>query len=150
MAYFSHSGNTRVIANQIHESVGGDIFEIVAVDPYPRNYHEVVEQERKELREGYRPKLETKVENMESLDVVFIGYPNWWDTIPMPVAAFLSGNDFSGKTIVPVCTNVGNRLGETLRISPSFARNLDGLAVRGGDAKKLRRMRYTCGCMNLK
>ena len=59
------------------------------------------------------------------------------DTIPTPIVAFLSGNDFSGKTIVPVCTNVGNRLGETLRISPSFARNLDGLAVRGGDAKKI-------------
>lgn len=82
MAYFSHSGNTRVIANQIHESVGGDIFEIVAVDPYLRNYDEVVEQARKELREEYRPKLKTKVENMESLDVVFIGFPNWWDTIP--------------------------------------------------------------------
>ena len=153
MAYFSHSGNTRVIANQIHESVGGDIFEIVAVDPYPRNYHEVVEQERKELREGYRPKLETKVENMESLDVVFIGYPNWWDTIPMPVAAFLSENDFSGKTIVPVCTNVGNRLGETLRISPSFARNQPFWMVLQSGAetqKKLRRMRYTCGCVNLK
>jgi flavodoxin len=51
VAYFSHSGNTRVIANQIHESVGGDIFEIVAVDPYPRNYHEVVEQAQKELRD---------------------------------------------------------------------------------------------------
>ena len=71
-----------MIANQIHESVGGDIFEIVAVDPYLRNYDEVVEQARKELREEYRPKLKTKVENMESLDVVFIGFPNWWDTIP--------------------------------------------------------------------
>ena len=82
MAYFSHSGNTRVIANQINESVGGDIFEIVAVDPYPRNYDEDVEQARKELREEYRPKLKTKVENMESLDVVFIGNPNWWIRYP--------------------------------------------------------------------
>ena len=72
----------RVIANQIHESVGGDIFEIVAVDLYPRNYDEVVEQERKELREEYRPKLKTKVENMESLDVVFIGNPKWWIRYP--------------------------------------------------------------------
>ncbi len=76
MAYFSHSGNTRVIANQIHESVGGDIFEIVTVDPYPSGYDVVVEQARKELRAEHKPKLKTKIGNMESYNVVFIGYPN--------------------------------------------------------------------------
>ena len=61
---------------------------------------------------------------MESLDVVFIGYPNWWDTIPMPVIAFLSENDFSGKNrLYRFAPTRGSRLGETLRISPSFARN---------------------------
>lgn len=76
VTYFSHSGNTRVIANQIHESVGGDIFEIVSADPYPSDYGECVEQAGKELREDYRPKLKTKVENMESYNVVFVGYPD--------------------------------------------------------------------------
>ncbi len=59
-AYFSHSGNTRVIANQIHESFGGDIFEIVPVDPYPSDYDEVVEQAQKELSEEYRPRLKNE------------------------------------------------------------------------------------------
>ncbi len=76
VVYFSHSGNTRVIANQIHESVGGDIFEIVPVDPYPSGYNEVVKQARKELDEDYKPELKAKVENMESFNAVFVGYPN--------------------------------------------------------------------------
>lgn len=139
VAYFSHSGNTRVIANQIHESVGGIIFEIVAVDPYPSDYDEAVEQARKELREQYRPKLKTKVENVESYNVVFVGYPNWWGTIPMPVATFLSEYDFSGKTILPFCTNEGSQLGRSVTdIKELCPRStiLDGLAVRGRNVKK--------------
>ena len=138
VAYFSHSGNTRVIATQIRESVGGDIFEIVAVDPYPSDYDAVLEQARKELREEYRPELKTKVENMESYEVVFVGYPIWWGTIPMPVATFLSEYDFSRKTIVPFCTHEGSSLGRTVtditKLCPQST-ILDGLAVRGGDIK---------------
>jgi flavodoxin len=138
VAYFSHSGNTRVIANQIRESVGGDIFEIVAVDPYPGDYDAVVEQARKELREEFRPKLKTKVENVESYNVVFVGYPIWWGTIPMPVATFLSEYDFSGKTIVPFCTHAGSGLGRSVTDIKEFCPQstiLDGLAVWGRDVK---------------
>jgi flavodoxin len=140
VAYFSRSGNTRVIANQIHESVGGDIFEIVTIVPYPSGYDEVVKQARKELDDGYRPELKTKVANVESYGVVFIGYPNWWCTIPMPVATFLSQYDFSGKTIVPFCTNEGSRLGRSVtditKLCPQST-ILDGLAVRGRDVKNV-------------
>jgi flavodoxin len=153
VAYFSHSGNTRIIADQINDNVHGDVFEIVALDSYPSDYDEVVEQARKELREQYRPKLKTKVENMESYNVIFVGYPNWCGTIPMPVATFLSEYDFSGKTIVPFCTNEGSRLGRSVtditKLCPQST-ILDGLAVRGGDVKKKRRMRYPNGCVNLK
>jgi flavodoxin len=138
VAYFSHSCNTRVIANQIRESVGGGIFEIVAVDPYPSDYDAVVEQARKELREEYRPKLKTKVENVESYNVVFVGYPIWWGTIPMPVATFLSEYDFSRKTIVPFCTHEGSRLGRSVTDIKELCLQstiLDGLAVRGRDVK---------------
>ncbi len=97
-----------------------------------------VEQARRNLKEDYRPELETRVENMESYNVVFIGNPNWWGTIPMPVAAFLSEYDFSGKTIAPFCTHEGSRLGRTVtditRLCPQST-ILDGLAVRGRDVK---------------
>jgi flavodoxin len=139
IAYFSHSGNTRVIANQIHESVGGDIFEIVTVNRYPGDYDEVVEQARKELREEYTPELKTKVENMESYNVVFVGYPNWWGTMPRPIATFLSAYDFSGKTIAPFCTHEGSGLGRSATDIKELCPQstiLDGLAVRGRDVKK--------------
>jgi flavodoxin len=140
-AYFSHSGNTRVIAEYIHENAGGDIFEIVSVDPYPADYNEVVEQARKELGEKYRPELRTKVENMDAYTVVFIGYPNWWGTIPRPVATFLSDYDLSGKMLVPFCTHEGSALGRSVAdirgICPQST-VLGGLPVRGGDVHNAR------------
>ncbi len=135
-AYFSHSGNTRVIADRIRECVGGDIFEIVPVDPYPRDYDEVVEQARKELGEDYRPPLKTNVENIDSYDVIFVGYPNWWGTVPQPVATFLSGYDLSGKAIAPFCTHEGSGLGRSImdieKLCPQST-VLNGLAVRGSN-----------------
>jgi len=138
VAYFSHSSNTRVTANQIREKVGGNIFEIVAVDKYPTDYDEVVEQAKKELNLQYRPKLKTKVESMQSYDVVFVAYPNWWGTVPMPVATFLSEYDFTGKTIAPVCTNEGSQLGRSVmdikKLCPKST-VLNGLAIRGSAVK---------------
>ena len=124
VAYFSHSGNTREIANQIHKSVGGDIFEIQVVKPYPHDYDAVVQQARQELDSGYKPVLKTKIENIKSYDLVFIGYPNWCSTVPAPVRTFLSEYDFSGKTIVPFCTHTKEAVwDEALRISQNFAQN---------------------------
>jgi len=139
VAYFSHSGNTRQIANQVHESTGGDIFEIQTVDPYPRDYDKVVEIAKQEQKSAYRPALKTKVETVESYSTVFIGYPNWWGTIPMAVFTFLEGYDFSGKTIVPFCTHEGSLLGRSVTDIAKLCTQstlLKGLAVRGKDVKK--------------
>ncbi len=138
VTYFSHSGNTREIANRIHSVVGGDIFEIQAVQPYPTEYNAVVEQAKKELQSGYRPRLKTEVRDIESYSVIFVGYPNWWSTIPMPVVTFLSEHDFSGKTIAPFCTHEGSRLGRSVgdiaKLCPGST-VLEGLAVRGSDVR---------------
>jgi len=136
--YFSHSGNTREIAYQIHERVGGDIFEIQTAKPYPSDYDTVVEQAGQEQKSGYKPALKTKFENIESYDVVFIGYPNWWGTIPRPVATFLSEYDLFGKTIVPFCTHEGSGQGRSFTdISKLCPKStiLNGIAVWGRDAK---------------
>ena len=139
VAYFSHSGNTKVIADQIHENVGGDIFEIKPVDPYPTEYNAVVDQAKKEQEENFRPKLATKVDNIDSYDVIFIGYPNWWGTMPMPVFTFLEQYNLSGKTIVPFCTHEGSGLGRSVDdIKKTCLQStiLEGLAVRGNNVKK--------------
>lgn len=138
IAYFSHSGNTSEIANQIHKSIESNIFEIQSVSPYPSEYNEVVEQAKQELQSGYFPELKTEVEGMESYEVVFIGYPNWWGTIPRPIAAFLSKYDFSGKIIVPFCTHGGSGLARSVtditKLCPQST-ILEGLAVLSRDVK---------------
>lgn len=141
VVYFSHSGNTRVIANDIHNIAGGDVFEIQSVKPYPKDYDECVEQASKELKSGVKPALKTKVENMGQYDVVFIGYPNWWGTFPAPVRTFLSEYNLSGKTIAPFCTNEGSGLGRSVadisKLCPR-ATLLEGLAIRGSSVKTAR------------
>jgi len=134
IAYFSRTGNTREIANQIHGYLGGDVFEIQPVKPYPDDYDACVKQARQELDSGYRPELKTKVQNIESYDLVFIGYPNWWGTFPAPVRVFLTEYDFSGNKIVPFCTHKGSGLGRSAadiaKLCPK-SDLLDGLEVRG-------------------
>lgn len=105
VAYFSWSGNSREIAKSIHKKVGGDLFEIVAATPYPTDYNACLDQSADELKKQYRPPLKTHVANMKQYDVIFLGYPNWWATIPMPVASFLVEYDLSGKTIIPFCSH---------------------------------------------
>lgn len=138
VAYFSHSGNTRVAAKQIHAQLGCDIFEIESVNKYPAEYQKCVDQAKKELGDHSRPKLVKSVENMQAYGVIFLGYPNWWGTMPMPVASFLSEYDFSGKTIAPFCTNEGSQLGRSIedikKLCPK-ATVTDGLAIRGSAVK---------------
>jgi flavodoxin len=119
IVYFSHSGNTRKIANLIHREVGGAIHEIQPKVPYPNSYNAVVDQAKQEIQAGYKPALQSTLDHIESYDTIFVGSPNWWSTIAPPVATFLSEYDLSGKTIVPFCTHGGGGLG---RIGRDIAR----------------------------
>jgi flavodoxin len=136
--YYSRTGNTREIANQIHKSVVGDIFEIHTTKRYPDDYEELKKVAQEELATEYKPALKTTIENIRAYDVVFIGYPIWWGTFPAPVRTFLSEYDLSKKTVVPFCTHLGSRLGRSVRdISNLCLKSTiqDGLAVWGRDAK---------------
>lgn len=139
VAYFSHSGNTKNMAEQIKSASGADIFEIVSAAPYPADYGDCVDQAKKEQQANARPALSGKVENMDSYDVVFIGYPNWWGTMPMPVFTFLESYDFAGKTVIPFCTHEGSRMGRSegdiKKLLPS-AEVKDGMPVRGSSVRK--------------
>jgi flavodoxin len=114
---------------------GGDVFRIATVDPYPVDYDAVVEAAGREKKNGSRPELSSQVADMSSYGIVFVGYPNWWSTMPMAVFSFLERYDFSGKMIVPFCTHEGSAMGRSVqdlgKLCPKSV-ILDGLAIRGG------------------
>ncbi len=132
VAYYSRSGNTRAIANHIADEVGGTICEIEPEVAYPSAYSAVVEQAKKEIQAGDKPRIRAQVDDTEAYDTVFIGSPNWWGTIAPPVATFLCEHNLSGRTVVPFCTHGG---GGQQRVMKDIARLcpqstvLDGLAV---------------------
>lgn len=134
VVYFSHTGNTRNMAEQIQKATGADIFEIQPVKNYPEDYKTVEAQAKKEIDASYKPELKTKISNIESYDVIFVGSPNWWTTIAPPVATFLSSYNFSGKTIVPFITHDGSRMGRSvsdIKILCPKSTVLDGLPIKG-------------------
>ena len=116
VAYFSHTGNTRAIARQIQVATGADVFEIVPANPYPESYGDVLARGRQELKDDLRPELKSAVPDIASYDVVFVGSPNWFNTVVPPVMTFLSARDFSGKTIVPFVTHGGVEPAEGVRV----------------------------------
>lgn len=127
-------GNTKVVADMIREITGGHVFRIDTIKPYPKDYSAITNVAKKELNDDARPELFGHLENMDSYNVIFLGYPNWWGTMPMPVFTFLDENDLSGKTIVPFCTHEGSGLGRSERdiakLCPE-ATLLKGLAIHG-------------------
>ncbi|MDR1396649.1 MAG: hypothetical protein LBJ14_02820 [Desulfarculales bacterium] len=114
IAYYSHSGATRRVAEHIKESTGGDIYEIQELEPYPRDYSAVVNQAKKEIAAGHKPSLNGELPDAADYDVIFIGSPNWWSTIAPPAATFLSSLDLTGKRIIPFITHGGGGLGRTI------------------------------------
>ena len=138
VTYFSHSGNTREMAEQIQKVMGGDIFEIQTVTPYPAERDSVIKQAKQELEAGFKPPIKQKVANIKEYDVVFVGSPNWWNTIAPPVMTFLSEHDLSGKTVVPFITHAGSGLGRSAadiaKLAPQ-ATMRDGLALWGRGIK---------------
>ncbi len=137
-AYFSHSGNTRYIAEQIQKTIGGDLFEIKTVKPYSNDYDTVVKQAKQEHDNGVKPDLAAKVGNIGDYDLIILGYPMWWYTIPAAVFTFLSQYDLSGKVIAPFCTHEGSGLSKSvddIKKLCTRSKVLDGIAIRGSSVK---------------
>jgi len=115
IAYYSYGGNTKEVAEAIHEKIGGDLFEIKAEGTYPDEYRPMTVQVKKELQDGYRPKLTTSVADIKQYDIVFLGSPCWWGTITPQVSSFLESYDLSGKTVVPFITHGGGGVSNTIK-----------------------------------
>ncbi len=118
VAYFSATGTTEGVAEHIANGLNADIYEIVPEEPYTDadlDYNDNNSRTTIEMNDpDARPAISGSVENMEQYEVVFIGYPNWWASIPMPIASFLEEYDFSGKLILPFCSHGGGRFGQSL------------------------------------
>ena len=148
IAYFSRSGNnyigenivnlsvgnTEIAAKKLQNLTGGRLFKIDSIDRYSEDYHTCTKEAQKELRTNARPELSEYPSSIDGYDTMVLCFPNWWGTMPMPVWTFLERYNFSGKTILPLCTNEGSGMGR----SETDIKNLcpganvkRGLAIRG-------------------
>lgn len=108
-------GNAAKLASWIRQEVGGDLHSIVVEEPYSSDYDECLDRAADEKAENARPALASHVDHMEDYDIVFLGFPNWWYTLPMPVLTFVEEYDWSGKTVVPFVTHGTGGLSGTIR-----------------------------------
>lgn len=108
-------GNAAKIADWIKQRVGGDLFSITVKEPYSSDYDECLNRAAEEKAANVRPELANHVENMEQYDVIFLGFPNWWYTVPMAIHTFLEEYDLSGKTVIPFCTHGTGGLASTIQ-----------------------------------
>lgn len=112
VAYFSHTGNTREAAQLIAEYTGGDLAEIKRAE----EYEDLQEEAEVEIQNGIHPEITVSVGDVADYDIVFVGYPIWWDEAPAMIATFLAENDFSGRKIIPFCTSASDDIGNSLHI----------------------------------
>lgn len=141
IAYFTWSGNTQGIAYEIQKQTGAEIFEIEPEPAYSESYNTVLREAQRDQRRQARPKLKKHIKDFAQYDVIMLGYPNWWASIPMPIASFLEEYDFTGKTIMPFCSHGGGRFGQTLTAIAKLAPNAhitEGLSVHYSGGGRLK------------
>lgn len=130
-------GNTEIVAEMIQGAVGGELFQVDTVNPYSADYNTCTKEAQKELRENARPELKSYMDSLDKYDTIFVGFPNWWGTMPMAMCTFLEHYDWKGKRIIPFCTNEGSGMGSSeadLRRICTGAVVEQGLAIRGSQA----------------
>lgn len=135
IVYLTRTGNTRAVANMIHDEVGGTMVGLELESPYPQNYQKQVDQVVEENASSYLPPLKTAVANIQDYETVFVGAPTWDMQLPPPMKSFLGAYNLSGKTVVPFNTNggygPGSSFDEVKNLCPN-ATVLEGFSVEGG------------------
>lgn len=121
VAYFTRTGNTRLIATQIARALDATLVQIVPAAAYPEDYETQVAQAEEERQRGYEPPLQATVPDIQSYDTVFLGFPIWGMTAPSVIRSFLAQHDLSGKTLVPFVTHGGYGLGSSLAVVAEHA-----------------------------
>ena len=130
-------GNTEIVVNDMKEMISADTFKIEMKDPYSPVYMTCIDEAKKDLRAKARPELVSMPETIDEYDTVVLAYPNYWGTMPMAVFTFLENFNFSGKTILPLCTNKGSGMGGSerdIKKTCPGATVKSGLSVTGSEA----------------
>lgn len=145
VAYFSAQGHTKAVAEKIASVTGGDIFEIVPVNPYTEEdldgWNESARGTRESKDRSTRPEVKNKLEDFEKYDTVYLGFPIWWFTAPTIINTFLEQYDTDGKTIIPFATSGGSEYGDTekdLRVSAPKAIFKPGKVLNGMDEQQIK------------
>ena len=129
-------GNTEKAAKMLADLTGGELYKIEQAQPYSDDYNTCIAEAKADLQANARPEVRNLPEDLDAYDEIYLGYPNYWGTMPMAVYTFLENYDFAGKTIHPFCTHEGSGLSRTERDVQSAAPGAivaRGLAIRGSD-----------------
>ncbi len=127
-------GNTEKVAKMISELTGAELFKIEQAMPYSADYQPCIAEAKRDLQAHARPELVSLPADLDEYDEIYLGYPNYWGTMPMAVYTFLENYDFTGKTIHPFCTHEGSGLSGTendIRKAAKGAVVAKGLAIHG-------------------
>ena len=131
-------GNTEVAAGIIRELTDGELFKLEQVQAYSKDYNECIAEAQADQKRNARPELKRYPDTIEGYDTIYLGFPNYWGTMPMAVFTFLEHFDFDGKIIRPFCTHEGSGMGNSVnnikRLCPG-AKVEEGLAIRGSSVK---------------
>lgn len=135
-------GNTEIAAKMIAEIADSDLFQIMPVNAYSDDYNECISEAQDDQRRDARPDLKEYPDSLDGYDTIYLGYPNYWGTMPMCVFTFLEHYDFTGKTIKPFCTHEGSGMGHSeadiRRLCPQVKVE-KGLAIHGADVSHARK-----------
>lgn len=127
-------GNTEVAVGKIKKLIDADVFRIEMLEPYPADYEGCTARAKQDLNSGTRPPLARMLNSLAPYDRIILAFPNYWSTMPMAVFTFVESLDFTGKTILPLCTNEGGSMGfserELMRLCPG-AKVARGLSIQG-------------------
>ena len=131
--YYSETGSTKTVAEELQKQLGADIESIECVKPYSGNFQETMQRGQREMQSGEMPELKPLKSKVADYDVIFLGYPIWFGTYANPIATLVKDNDFAGKTIVPFCTFGSgglNTSSDALKKALSKAKIQEGYGVR--------------------
>lgn len=131
--YYSETGTTKAVAEELQQQIGADIESIEAVEPYSGNFQETIQRGQREMQSGKMPALKPLTKNLSDYDIIFLGYPIWFGTYANPIATLVKEQNFAGKKIVPFCTFGSgglNTSSEALRKALPHAVVAEGYGVR--------------------